>query len=416
MTKQASSIHMEGEVEAGVGVFVLRDENTLVPMQVAKFASENDFQRLLTDFPALLAGDQMDRDNPRRFLQISREQGIASEEGGALRWSLDHLFLDQDGIPTLVEVKRGTDSRIRREVVGHMLDYAANCIVYWPVEELRARFETRCAEDDEDSAQAFVNFLGPDHDIEAFWALVRTNLQAGKVRMLFVADRIPAELRRIVEFLNGQMQPAEVLAVEIRQYEGQGLKTLVPVVIGQSQGALQKKGTAGSAASKEKRLWDEATILEALQRKGLGPEVVEAARRICDWTRGHGDKLYFSTSPTWGGMGPWLGKGAEEFYPFLVHTDGTVGIYFQYMLTKPIVGDESFRRELLHRLNEIDGVALPADSLSKRPGISLKVLAKGENTARFLEVMGLFVGEWRRRTAEKSQESSGVEERLPPPS
>jgi hypothetical protein len=30
----------------------------------------------------------------------------ASERAG--RWSLDHLFLDQDAIPTLVEVKRGT--------------------------------------------------------------------------------------------------------------------------------------------------------------------------------------------------------------------------------------------------------------------------------------------------------------------
>jgi hypothetical protein len=283
---------MEGEVEAGVGVFVLRDENTLVPMQVASFASEDDFQRLLADFPALLAGDQIDRDNPRRFLLVSREQGIASEEGGSARWSLDHLFLDQEGIPTLVEVKRGTDSRIRREVVGQMLDYAANSIVYWPVEELRARFETRCAEDSEDPAEAFVSFLGPDADAEAFWGLVRTNLQAGKIRMLFVADRIPAELRRVVEFLNGQMQPAEVLAVEIRQYEGQGLKTLVPVVIGQTEGALQKKGSAGSPINREKRAWDQLQILDALARKGLDDQAIGAAQCIGDWAKANGDGMY----------------------------------------------------------------------------------------------------------------------------
>lgn len=47
--------HREGEGQMGVGVFVLRDENTLVPMQAASFASEDDFQRLLADFPALLA-------------------------------------------------------------------------------------------------------------------------------------------------------------------------------------------------------------------------------------------------------------------------------------------------------------------------------------------------------------------------
>src|SRR5262249_3604083 len=31
-------------------------------------------------------------------------------------WSVDHLFLDQDAVRTLVEVKRGSDTRIRREV------------------------------------------------------------------------------------------------------------------------------------------------------------------------------------------------------------------------------------------------------------------------------------------------------------
>src|SRR5215470_6528724 len=77
-----------------------------------------------------------------------------------------------------------------------------------------------------------------------FWLRVKTNLQAGRVRMVFVADVIPAELRRIVEFLNGQMDPAEVLAVEIKQFVGQGnLKTLVPRVIGQTAEAATKKGT-----------------------------------------------------------------------------------------------------------------------------------------------------------------------------
>jgi hypothetical protein len=35
-----------------------------------------------------------------------------------------------------------------------------------------------------------------------------------------MSGRIPAELRRIVEFLNKQMNPAEVLALELRQFEG----------------------------------------------------------------------------------------------------------------------------------------------------------------------------------------------------
>lgn len=112
------------------GVFVLKDPTTLIEMKPACFAAEDDFQHLLADFPALLAGGQIDSIKPRKWLLVRREMAIASEQDGAGRWSVDHLFLDQDGIPTLVEVKRQTDTRIRREVVGQMLDYAANGVVY----------------------------------------------------------------------------------------------------------------------------------------------------------------------------------------------------------------------------------------------------------------------------------------------
>jgi hypothetical protein len=67
--------------------------------------------------------------------------------------------------------------------------------------------------------------------------------------MVFVADVIPAELRRIVEFLNEQMDPAEVLAVEIRQFVGEGMKTLVPRVMGQTAEAEKKKKSTGKPRS-----------------------------------------------------------------------------------------------------------------------------------------------------------------------
>src|SRR5690606_13228801 len=98
----------------------------------------------LAKFPDLLAGDQLPAGVPRRWVLVDREAGLPGEEDGSARWSVDHLFIDQDGIPTLVEVKRSSDTRIRREVVGQMLDYAANAVVYWPVESLRSTFERRC--------------------------------------------------------------------------------------------------------------------------------------------------------------------------------------------------------------------------------------------------------------------------------
>ncbi len=220
------------------GIFLLGQDKRLVKMTEQPYAAEELLQRLL-------AGEQINAASPRHWLLVEREIGIPSESGGADQWALDHLFLDQDAIPTFVEVKRGSDTRIRREVVGQMLDYAANAITYWPVERIRAQFDAACALRGDDPSIELEEFLGPDTNAEGFWDQAGLNLQAGRVRLLFVADLVPAPLRRIVEFLNQQMNPAEVLAVEIRQVvgesNGQTLQTLVPRVIGQTEAANQRR-------------------------------------------------------------------------------------------------------------------------------------------------------------------------------
>jgi hypothetical protein len=188
---------------------VLKEDGSLIPMKPAQFVLEEHFQQLLEDHPELLAGDLIDPDEPRRWLLVAREIGIPGESDGTGWWSADHLFLDQDGIPTIVEVKRQTDTRLRREVVGQMLDYAANAVAYLPVASIRARFEDTCAKKEKDPDHELQDRLGQDIDTEKFWLQVKTNLEAQKIRLLFVADVIPREFRRIVEFLNRQMIPSK---------------------------------------------------------------------------------------------------------------------------------------------------------------------------------------------------------------
>src|ERR1700733_14680215 len=127
------------------------------------YATESVLQKLLADYPDLLAGDQT-AGEPRRWLLVSQELSLASDESSAGRWYVDHLFIDQDAVPTLVEVKRGTDTRIRREVVGQILDYAANAVVYWSVEHLRLAFEQRCAADGINPEDALRDHVGADAD------------------------------------------------------------------------------------------------------------------------------------------------------------------------------------------------------------------------------------------------------------
>jgi len=259
-------------------IFNIQDDGTLVEMNEQPFENEDIFQTLLEKYPNLLAGDQINSGDPRRWLLVRREMGIPGEELGADRWSLDHLFLDQDAIPTLVEVKRSTDTRIRREVVGQVLDYAANAVVYWSIEQIIAEFEKQCEADGIEPDQRLEKFLGDGRDPDDFWRTVKTNLQAGKVRMLFVADVIPPELRRIVEFLNVQMDPAEVLAVEIKHFVGTGLKTLVPRVIGQTAEAESRKGT--SPAGKRSPPRSEEELQQIADDHGVGEVYAAIVKKL----------------------------------------------------------------------------------------------------------------------------------------
>jgi hypothetical protein len=341
-------------------IYLLDGESKLIAMEESPYDSETLLQKLLADHPDLLAGDQINAEEPRRWLLITRHMAVPGEQEGAGRWSLDHLFLDQEAIPTLVEVKRSTDSRIRREVVGQMLDYAANAIAYWSVEEVRARFEARCKEDGLDPEVMLSEFVGEGQEVGSFWQKVKTNLQAGRVRLIFIADEIPPELRRVVEFLNSQMDPAEVLAIEVKQFVGENLKTIVPRVLGQTEVARQKK-VVGSG---ETRQWDEATFFDALLERGGQEEVAVVARRLLEWAKERSLHVEWGRGTKDGSFSPMYDNKFGRNRLFFVYTYGNVELQFQHMRLLPFSGVEK-RKELARRLCEIQGVSIPEAALTR---------------------------------------------------
>ncbi len=208
-------------------IFLVQGDE-LVELTSEVYRSEELLQQLLARYPDLLAGRQMDEQSPRRWLLINRELGLPAEEQGVARFAVDHLFVDQDGVPTIVEVKRSSDTRLRREVVGQMLDYAANSVRYWPIGELREALVRRCEAEGRATESVIAELTVDDTEPDAFWGRVEQNFATGKIRMVFVADRIPTELQAIVEFLNEQMQRAQVLAIEVKQYVGYGVQAWSP--------------------------------------------------------------------------------------------------------------------------------------------------------------------------------------------
>lgn len=207
---------------------------SLDPLVEEPFSTEEELQALIAEHPELLDGEQIRPGDPRRWLLITPEKGIAESSESGARWSVDHLIVDQDAVPTLVEVKRRSNSENRRTVVGQMLDYAANASQTWTADELRQTFEKTASDNRIDPSERLRELIQTEDDTDAdrFWEDVSTNLTATRMRLLFVADEIPDELERIVMFLNAQMPNVEVLAVEIKQFKGNATQTLVPRVIG----------------------------------------------------------------------------------------------------------------------------------------------------------------------------------------
>lgn len=365
-----SPVAQDNEDEVSGAIYLVRDDGGLVEMREQPYDTEDVLQKLLADHPRLLGGDE-----GTGVLLVSREVAVADEEGSAGR--LDHLFLDRAGVPMLVEVKRATDPRIRREVVGQLLDYAANAAVHWPVERLRASFEKRCAERGRDPAALIAEHLGDDIDPDTLWEQTKTNLQAGRIRLIFIADQIPPRLRRIVEFLNEQMDPAEVLALEVQQFVGEGVKTLVPRVVGQTAGAQQRKG----AGSSEGRTWDEQSFFIDLETR-RGAAEANAARAVHRWATDASRVAYGS-----GSFIAVIASGTGDHYLFRCRADGILEINFQYLMRKPPFDDEAKRLDMLARLNAIPGVNIAPEHINKRPPVPLVALTDAVALRQFLSVL-----------------------------
>ena len=57
-------------------IFLIKDETEAKPVRLTPtpYVTEEEFQTLLERFPELLAGEQIDRDNSRRWLLVGRDR------------------------------------------------------------------------------------------------------------------------------------------------------------------------------------------------------------------------------------------------------------------------------------------------------------------------------------------------------
>lgn len=174
--------------------------------------------------------------------------------------------------------------------------------------------------------------------------------------------------------------------MRLSRYVGEnGLKTLVPRLLGQTAEAQQRR-SRGSA--KPTRSWDETGWYEHFKAM-QGPELTDIVRKLSRWSE---DNFYQvrssqridSRATLWTRL-----KIAElSCRMFGIRADGKVELQFSDLKGRLPFDSTELRKDLRRRFNEIPGVHIPGrdSSLQGRPTFDVAVLKNQEAFDRFCQV------------------------------
>lgn len=351
------------------GAIYLVGPNGLKRMDAVRPLIEADPQKLIEDYPELIS------ESDRNLLLLKREQ---ASEGGVL----DHLFVTRDAIPVLVEVKRWENPEIRRKIVAQMLDYAANNWATWEDGDAEQLFRERCISSTplHVPEEILGEFVGPDINSSAFWSQVDQNMRDGTMKLLFVADEIPLELRRIVEFLNDQGMRAEVHAISLNYFRSEdGQMALAPQRFGknaQTEARRARKAEGKPPISNEEWLDTRIGGSDSAARKGADVWLAimeELEARTCV-ASAHGSII--------AEISTWNGRAA---YPLFLRHTKRVEICFRHNNNRGRLADETLRRTMLDRFANAVG-SLTSNNLTGWPAFPVERLADPAIATAFREV------------------------------
>lgn len=213
----------------------VQTNSTLSILKEAKFEQELVLQALLEQFPELIPSEEI-IGNPSFFL-IQREFPVSTGY-------IDHLFIDQMMVPTIVETKVN-NPEIRRKIIGQGYEYLTSLAFeltgkqiveyakrYWKSQyqnELKNRLELS----------------------ELNMKEIDKNLKRPRLRLIFVADFIPRELRKFVEFINNASRGIDVYAVQLEQFLLDDKKIISVSTWGPTESVIHDKTISFGLLSRE---------------------------------------------------------------------------------------------------------------------------------------------------------------------
>ena len=256
----------------------------LIPKRATNEA--RDLRNRLWKNHALLAGEQMTPDEPRRWLPVLFEMTV-QDISGASRWSADLVFVDQDAIVTIVECKRRADTRARREVIGQVFEYVANAGHLWSAEKIRMH-ASESAISRGLTLEGEMQRLGltAAETVDEFFSEVGENIKARRMRVVFYLDQCPQELKPLVKFWNEEMRTVQAHIVELREYDVGSHRIVIPVLLGYTDEGerIAQKSNSGTETTGTRSTWNEESFFVRLAAS-VTAEQLAAAHNLFEFVK-----------------------------------------------------------------------------------------------------------------------------------
>lgn len=201
-------------------ILIRRPDGSWQKPETTSYANEKELQDLVKTSSSLLPDTE-----PSAVVDEFWIPGVGS---------VDLVAVDAHGQLTLVECKLNANPEIRRAVIGQILAYAGGL---WSMSyhDFAAGFAARAGQSLE---SAVAKEVDDELDEDQFRRAVTQTLAAGGFRLIIAVDAITAELKRVVEYLNGHTSDSvQVLALELAYTRDDDIEVLAPTVYGQESAA-----------------------------------------------------------------------------------------------------------------------------------------------------------------------------------
>jgi hypothetical protein len=336
------------------------------------FEREDALQKYLSENPAAIPIE--DIKNQSSFFVLDREFPVTSG-------FIDILGTDGDGDIYVIETKLYKNPD-KRYVLSQVLDYGAAIWRGGPenfISRLESRFRSRF---DQDLSSAL-----RDRSMNA--DLVKNNIRASitdsSIKFVILMDNVPTELKDLIMFMN-QNSKFSIYLIELEYYKIENNEIMIPHVFGE-----EVVKTVGPPSTRVKVEWDEVSFLSDFEKRN-GVMATHVARAIIEWAKPRVTEIYWGEGTTMGSFVPILVKNGIRYQLFALRSDGWIELYFQHYVKKAPLDSIEVRRDLMRRLNLIDGANLKEISLDRRPSIDVEILIKDVGLNRFLDAYGWIIG------------------------